>query len=64
MSMCSALSIWALFILLMQLVNGAQFSNITFLFILFAAAPAPALLLTVIFPLTSIYASLDCNHIN
>ena len=53
-----ALSIFALFILLMQLVNGAQFLNITFLPILFVAAPAPALLLAVIFPLTSIYASL------
>ena len=44
----------------MQLVNGAQFTqffNITFLFVLFAAAPAPAVLLTDIFPLTSIYAS-------
>ena len=56
--MYSALSIWVLFILLMQLVNGAQFLNITFLLVLFAAAPAPALLLTVIFPLASIYASL------
>ena len=42
----------------MQLVNGAQFLNITFLLILFAAAPAAVVLLTVIFPLTSIYASL------
>ena len=44
----------------MQLVNGEQFLNITFLFVLFAAAeaPAPAVLLTDIFPLTSIYASL------
>ena len=44
----------------MQLVNGAQFLNITFLPMLFAAAPAPApaLLLMAIFPLTSIYASL------
>ena len=56
--MYSALSIWVLFILLMQLVNGAQFLNITFLFVLFAAAPSAAVLLTVIFPLTSIYASL------
>ena len=42
----------------MQLVNGAQFLNITFLPVLFAAAPAPALLLTDIFPLKIIYASL------
>ena len=42
----------------MQLVNRAQFLNITFLLVLFAAAPAPAVLLTAIFPLTSISASL------
>ena len=60
--MYSALSFWVLFILLMQLVNRAQFLNITFLLVLFAAAPAPALLLTVILPLTSIYALL--YHIN
>ena len=56
--MYSALSIWVLFILLMQLVNGAQFLNITFLFVLSAALPAPAVLFTAILPLTSIYASL------
>ena len=54
--MYSALSIWVLFILLMQLVNGAQFLNITFLFLLFSAA-AVSVLLTDIFPLTSIYTS-------
>ena len=42
----------------MQLVNGAQFLNITFLLVVFEAAPVPAVLLTVIFPLTSIYTSL------
>ena len=42
----------------MQLVNGALFLNIIFLFVLFAAAPAAAASLTVIFSLTSIYASL------
>ena len=42
-----------LFILLIQLVNGAQLLNITFLFVLFAAAPSAAVLLTVIFPLAS-----------
>ena len=44
-----ALSISVLFILLMQLVNGAQFLNITFLLLLFATAPAAAVLLTAIF---------------
>ena len=34
-SMYSALLIWILFILLMQLVNGAQFLNTTFLLVLF-----------------------------
>ena len=52
-----ALSTWVLFILFMQSVNGAQFLNIAFLFVLVAAAPSAAVLLTVIFPLTSIYAS-------
>ena len=55
--MYSSLSIFLLFILLMQLVNVAQFLNITFLLVLFAAAPASAELLTVIFHLTSIYTS-------
>ena len=41
----------------MQLVNGAQFLNITFLSLLFGAAAVPVLL-TVIFPLTSMYASI------
>ena len=57
-SISSALSTCVLFISLMQLVNEAQFSNITFLFVLFAAAPSASVLLAVIFPLTSIYASL------
>ena len=56
--MYSALSIWVLFISLIQLVKGAQFLNITFLLVLLAAAPAPEVLLTVIFPLKTIYASL------
>ena len=42
----------------MQLVNGAQFLNITFLLVLFAAAPAAEVSLTIILPLTSMYASL------
>ena len=55
--MYSALPIWVLFILFMQLVNGTQFINITFLSILIAAAPSAAVLLTDTFPLTSIYTS-------
>ena len=54
--MYSASSIFVLFVLLMQLANGAQFLNITFLLVLLAAAPSTAVLLNVIFPLTSIYA--------
>ena len=42
----------------MQLLNGAQFLKITFLAALFAAASSAAVLLTDIFPLTIIYASL------
>ena len=57
MSIYSALSIWVLFILPLQLVNEAQFLNITFLFLLFGAAAVPVLLIDT-FPLTSIYASL------
>ena len=52
------LSTCVLLILLMQLVNGAQFLNITFLLILSASASAAAVLLTVIATLTRIYASL------
>ena len=47
--MYSASSICLLFILLMQVVNGAQFLSITFLLVLFAAAPASVVLSTVIF---------------
>ena len=46
----------------MQLENGAQFLNITFLLVLFAVAPAADVSSTVIVPLTSMYASL--NYIN
>ena len=58
--MSLALSICLLLISLIQLINGAQFLNITPLFLssacLAAASfPAPAI---VIFPLTRIYASL------
>ena len=54
MSMYLALSIYVLFISLMQLVNGAQFLIITF-FILFAAASAAAVFGTVIYTLTGIF---------
>ena len=60
--MSLALSICVLLISLIQLINGAQFLNITFLLVLFAAAPSAAVLLTLIVPLTRIYASL--YHIN
>ena len=52
-----ASSICVLLILLMQVVNGAQFLNITFLSTSFGA-PAVPVFETVIVPLTSIYASL------
>ena len=55
--MSLALSVCVLLISLIQLVNGAQFLNITFLLVLFAA-PAAAVLLAIIVPLTRIYASL------
>ena len=55
--MSVALSICILLISLVQLVNGAQFLNITFLLVLFASASA-AVLLTAIVPLTKIYTSL------
>ena len=51
-SISLALSTCVLFISLMQLVNGAQFLNITFLFLLFGAAAVP-MLFTYIVPLTS-----------
>ena len=43
-SISVALSTCVLFISFMELVNGAQFLNITFLLTLFAAAPAAAVL--------------------
>ena len=60
--MSLTLSTCVLLISLMQIVNGAQFLNITFLLVLFAPASAAAVLLTVIVPLTRIYAS-SHNHI-
>ena len=56
--MSLASSTGVLFISLMQLVNGEQFLNTTFLLVLFALASSAAVLLTAIVPLTSIYASL------
>ena len=56
--MSLALPICVLLISLIQLVIGAQFLNITFLLVLFAAAAAAAVVLTLIVPLTRIYASL------
>ena len=55
-----ALSIWVLFISLMQWVSGAKFLNITPLFLLcnrFVAWSAPAPVISIV-PLASIYASL------
>ena len=46
----------------MQLVNGAQFLNITFLLALLAGAPSAALLLAVILP-KQVYMH-HYNHIN
>ena len=42
----------------MQLINGAQFLNITFSLALFALASATAVFGTAIVPLTGIYTSL------
>ena len=56
--MSLALSTCVVLISLMQLVNGSQFLNITFLLVLFASASAAAVLLTVMVPLTKIYTSL------
>ena len=57
--MSLALSTCVLLILLMQLVNGAQFLSITFSLVVFASASAAAVLLTAIIDLTRIYASLE-----
>ena len=47
-----------LFISLMQLVNGAQILNITYLLVLFTGAVSAAAFGTVIVALTYMYASL------
>ena len=49
--MSLALLICILLVSLMQLVNGAQFLNITFSLVLFTVASAAAVLLTLIVPL-------------
>ena len=51
-----ASSTWVIFISLVQVINGAQFWNITFLFLLFGAAVV-SLFPTCIVPLTYMYAS-------
>ena len=56
--MSLALSTSVLLISLTQLVNGAQFLNITFLLVFFASESAAAVLLTAIVHLTRMYASL------
>ena len=48
--MSLGLSTCILLISLMQLLNGAQFLNITFLLVLFTSASAVAVLLTVTVP--------------
>ena len=53
-----ALSTCVLFISLMQPKNGTHFLNITFFFVLIAVAPVAVVLLSVIIPLSSVYASL------
>ena len=58
MSISLALSLSTLIISLLQSVDGAQFLNTTFLLTLFAPAPGAAVLLTIIFPLASMYAQL------
>ena len=45
-------------------VNGAQFSNITFLLVLIASASAVAVLLTDIFPLKGIYTLLQSQKLD
>ena len=56
--MSLALSICVLFISLMQSVNGAQFLNTNFLWLLFEFTAGGGAGANVIVPLTGIYASL------
>ena len=55
--MSLALSTCLVFTSLMQLVNGVEYLNITFLVILSEGSAVPAFL-TIMFPLASIYVSL------
>ena len=58
MSISWGSSTCVLFILLMQLINGAQFLNISFLLALFTGTSAAAVFGTYIVALTCMYASL------
>ena len=49
---------FVLLIWFMQLINGTQFSNFTYLFLLFGVASVAAVFWIVIVPFTSTYASL------
>ena len=61
-SVCLALSICVLFVSLMQSVNRAQFLNNIFLLALFGLSPTYSVI--DVFPLTSIYASLNSRKID
>ena len=52
------MSTYALFIAFMQLVNGAQFLNITYLLVLFTGAASAAMFGTIMVALAGMYASL------
>ena len=52
------MSTYALFIAFMQLVNGAQFLNMTYLLVLFTGAASAAMFGTIMVALASMYASL------
>ena len=54
--MSLALSTCVVLISLMEIVNGAQFLNNTYLLVLIAPASAAAVLLTAIVPLTRMYS--------
>ena len=58
MSMSLALSICALFILLMQLINGQQSFNYYIFFLLFVVTPATTVFRTVVVLFTNIYTLL------
>ena len=61
-SMCLALSICVLFVSLMQSVNRAQFLHNIFLLALFGLSPIYSVI--DVFPLTSIYTSLNSRKID